>query len=93
MGIQLGEVTAHNGHRPPDFIFCRYPAILVRFHLNEHTGGEGLFKGGDGVVREMLFRRPLTLSILTERRVYSPYGLEGRDIIILFPSVFLSPLF
>lgn len=35
-------------------------------------------RGGDGVVRELLFRRPLTLSILTERRVFAPYGLEGQ---------------
>ncbi|CAL4060693.1 unnamed protein product, partial [Meganyctiphanes norvegica] len=33
-------------------------------------------RGGDGVVRELLFRRPLTLSILTERRVFAPFGLE-----------------
>ena len=59
------------------FLPCRYPTVLVQFHLNEGTGGEGLFRGGDGVIREILFRRPLTLSVLTERRVYNPYGLKG----------------
>ena len=56
----------------------RYPVILNRFHLNLGTGGKGLCNGGDGVVRELLFRRPLTLSVLCERRVYSPYGLKGK---------------
>jgi len=56
----------------------RYPTILLQFHLNEGTGGAGMYSGGDGVVRETMFRRPLTLSVLTERRVYSPYGLKGK---------------
>ena len=56
----------------------RYPVVLKCFHLNPGTGGVGAFNGGDGVVREFLFRKPLTLSILTERRVFAPYGLQGR---------------
>lgn len=55
----------------------RYPAVLLKFHLNKGTGGEGVYRGGEGVVRETLFRRPLTLSVLTERRVFNPYGLKG----------------
>jgi 5-oxoprolinase (ATP-hydrolysing) len=51
--------------------------ILVKFHLNAGTGGDGFYRGGNGVIREMLFRKPLILSVLTERRVYSPYGLKG----------------
>ena len=51
--------------------------MLARFQLNADTGGEGLYRGGDGVIREILFRRPLTLSVLTERRVFTPYGLQG----------------
>ena len=48
--------------------------------MNEGTGGVGLYHGGDGVIREMIFRRPLTLCILCERRVYEPYGLKGLKI-------------
>ena len=59
-------------------LWLRYPVVLKQFHLNRGTGGLGLYCGGDGVLREMLFRRPLTLSVLTERRgPYKPYGLEG----------------
>lgn len=55
----------------------RYPVIVRSFMLRPNSGGRGQFKGGDGVERELLFRKPLTLSVLTERRVFAPYGLEG----------------
>lgn len=61
----------------PEILERRYPVILQRYHLNPQTGGQGQFVGGDGVVRELLFRKPLHLSVLTERRVFAPYGLEG----------------
>ena len=51
--------------------------ILRRFHLNPGTGGNGFHRGGDGVVRELLFRREQVLSLLGERRAFRPYGLRG----------------
>ena len=51
--------------------------ILRQFSLNHGTGGVGQFCGGDGVIRELEFRKPLTFTILSERRVYAPYGLQG----------------
>ena len=50
---------------------------LRRFELRRGSGGVGAFAGGDGVVRELAFLRPLTVSILSERRVYEPFGLAG----------------
>ena len=61
----------------PEILERRYPVILNRFSLVENTGGIGKFKGGNGVVREIKFRKKLSLSVLTERRVLSPYGLKG----------------
>lgn len=63
----------------PEILERRYPVILNKFHLRKGSGGEGKFKGGDGIVREMMFRKSLVLSILTERRVFSPYGLKGTN--------------
>ncbi|KAF2760076.1 hypothetical protein EJ05DRAFT_462125 [Pseudovirgaria hyperparasitica] len=57
----------------------RYPVILREFSLRDGSGGEGLHKGGDGVVRDIEFRIPVQVSILSERRVYRPYGLEGGE--------------
>ena len=70
--------NSHKKLNPCSFSSCRYPVVVKRFHLNPGTGGKGKYCGGDGVVRELLFRRPLTLSVLTERRVLAPYGMNGQ---------------
>ena len=57
----------------------RYPVILREFGLRRGTGGKGMHRGGDGVKRDIEFRMPLTVSILSERRVFGPYGLEGGE--------------
>lgn len=58
----------------------RYPIILKKFSLRtDDSGGNGYYKGGEGVHRELLFRKPVTLSVLTERRSIKNYGLEGGD--------------
>ncbi|KAA0195313.1 hypothetical protein HAZT_HAZT004713 [Hyalella azteca] len=61
----------------PEILEIRYPIYLKTFTVNRGTGGRGRYRGGDGVVRELQFRKQLTLSLLTERRVFCPYGLRG----------------
>ncbi|CAE1235690.1 OPLAH [Acanthosepion pharaonis] len=61
----------------PEILERRYPVVLRNFSLGKNTGGAGHWKGGDGVCRELLFRKKLHLSVLTERRVYHPYGANG----------------
>lgn len=51
--------------------------VLHRFCLRPGTGGAGRWRGGDGVVRELEFLRPLTASILSERRAVRPFGVLG----------------
>lgn len=57
----------------------RYPVILREFSLRSDSHGKGQHKGGDGVIRDIEFRIPVQVSILSERRVYHPYGLEGGE--------------
>ncbi|CAK7245924.1 MAG: hypothetical protein STHCBS139747_007529 [Sporothrix thermara] len=57
----------------------RYPVLLREFSLRAGSGGSGQHRGGDGVVRDIEFRMPLQVSILSERRVYQPYGLAGGE--------------
>lgn len=57
----------------------RYPVILREFSLRAGSRGDGQHPGGDGVVRDIEFRIPVQASILSERRVYHPYGLEGGE--------------
>ncbi|GAB4825127.1 5-oxoprolinase [Ancistrocladus abbreviatus] len=61
----------------PEIFEQRYPVILRKFGLRENSGGAGLHRGGDGLVREMEFRHPVVVSILSERRVHAPRGLNG----------------
>lgn len=61
----------------PEIFEQRYPVLLHRFGLRENSGGAGIHRGGDGLVREIEFRRPVVVSILSERRVHAPRGLKG----------------
>ena len=86
LSIWANRPTSHNDSAQWFNVCCRYPVIVNSFSLNPGSGGSGRFKGGDGIVRELLFRKPLTLSVLSERRVHRPYGLFGRYISI---SIFI----
>jgi len=57
----------------------RYPVLLREFSIRAGSGGAGQHRGGDGVVRDIEFRIPVQASILSERRVYRPYGLAGGE--------------
>jgi 5-oxoprolinase (ATP-hydrolysing) len=61
----------------PEILERRYPVAVKSFSLREGSGGAGRWHGGDGVVRELEFLRPLTVSILSERRCVDVPGLLG----------------
>ena len=45
--------------------------------MRQNSGGPGTFIGGEGIIRTVEPLRPLTMSLLTERRVLRPYGMAG----------------
>lgn len=57
----------------------RYPVRVERFAVRAGSGGAGRWTGGDGVIRELRFLRPLSLSVLGQHRVASPYGRKGGE--------------
>ena len=61
----------------PEILEKRYPVMLRRFSLRPDSGGEGKHSGGDGLIREIEFLDYLNVAILSERRVFAPYGLAG----------------
>ncbi|XP_066522637.1 5-oxoprolinase [Hoplias malabaricus] len=63
----------------PEILEKRYPVILQQFSLRPGSGGRGRYRGGDGVIRKLLFRSKVVLSVLTERRSTRPYGLHGGE--------------
>lgn len=63
----------------PEILERRYPVMLRRFSIRSGSGGAGEFRGGDGIIREIEFLRPVTVSVLTERRVFAPNGAAGGE--------------
>lgn len=55
----------------------RYPVVVRCFAVRRGSGGAGRHRGGDGIVREIEFRAPVTGGILSERRARGPFGLGG----------------
>lgn len=61
----------------PEVLENRFPVLLRRFSIRHGSGGSGEHMGGDGVVREITFRGPMQVSILSGRRTTRPFGLAG----------------
>ncbi len=61
----------------PEVLEARVPLRLIRFAIRHGSGGKGRYRGGCGVVRELEFMEPLEVSIISQRRTTSPYGLQG----------------
>ncbi len=61
----------------PEVLEARFPVRLWRFGLRRGSGGAGRWAGGEGLVRELEFLRPLHVAILSQRRERAPFGLSG----------------
>jgi N-methylhydantoinase B len=62
---------------PIEVVEAAYPLRIRRYALRTGSGGNGQRKGGDGLVREYEFLAPAQVTLLTERRHHSPWGLLG----------------
>jgi N-methylhydantoinase B len=62
---------------PIEALEAAYPVRLERYSLRRGSGGAGRFRGGDGIIREIMFLTDVRGSILSDRRRFSPYGLAG----------------
>jgi N-methylhydantoinase B len=62
---------------PVEALELAYPLRVERYGLRLGSGGDGRFRGGDGVVRELRVLERCRLSLLTQRRALSPRGAEG----------------
>jgi 5-oxoprolinase (ATP-hydrolysing) len=61
----------------PEVLEWRFPVLLREFSIRRGSGGAGRWRGGDGVVRRIEFRAPMTAAILSNRRRVPPFGLNG----------------
>lgn len=53
------------------------PVRIRQYRLRRDSAGAGRFPGGEGLVREYEALAPITVTILSERRVLAPYGVLG----------------
>lgn len=61
----------------PEILETRFPVRLEEFSIRQHSGGGGLHRGGNGVLRRIRFLEPMVASILSNRRRIAPPGLRG----------------
>ncbi|MFQ5691205.1 MAG: hydantoinase B/oxoprolinase family protein [Gemmatimonadota bacterium] len=56
-----------------------YPFRLRRYAVRRGSGGQGRFRGGDGIQREIELLAPAQVTILSDRRTHAPYGLADGE--------------
>ncbi len=61
----------------PEVLETRFPVLVERFAVRHGSGGGGAHKGGDGALRRIRFREPMTAAMLANRRSTAPFGLNG----------------
>jgi 5-oxoprolinase (ATP-hydrolysing) len=61
----------------PEILESRYPVLLEGFGIRRGSGGPGRWPGGEGVIRQIRFREPMSVAILANSRLVPPFGLEG----------------
>lgn len=62
---------------PTEVLEATYPVRVRRYGLRRGSGGQGKWRGGDGIVREIEFLVDAQVGVLGERRAIPPYGLRG----------------
>ncbi|MEX1994013.1 MAG: hydantoinase B/oxoprolinase family protein [Steroidobacteraceae bacterium] len=61
----------------PEVLESRHPVLVQEFRYRRGSGGAGAHRGGDGLVRRIAFRAPMTAAILSNHRRIAPFGLQG----------------
>jgi len=74
---------------PAEALEYAYPFRVTRYSLRADSGGAGKHRGGDGIVRELELLCDAEVTLLADRRIRGPYGLNGgsdgspgRDIVV-----------
>jgi N-methylhydantoinase B/oxoprolinase/acetone carboxylase alpha subunit len=77
-GMSGVHTAMTNTRNTPIEAFERAFAVRVlRYRLRRGSGGAGAAPGGEGIERDLQVLEPVTVSLITERRVSQPWGLEG----------------
>ena len=60
---------------PIEALEMKYPLRINRYQIRTGSSGKGKQTGGEGLIREYKFLAPAQVTILSERREHSPWGL------------------
>jgi N-methylhydantoinase B len=64
---------------PVEALEYAYPFRIRRYGYRKNSGGNGKFRGGDGLVREIELLADAQVTLLSDRRKFRPYGLSGGE--------------
>ena len=76
-GIQVGMTNTQN--TPIEALERAFPMRVLRYRLRRGSGGAGFSPGGEGIERDLQLLEDCTVSLITERRVSPPPGLQGGE--------------
>jgi N-methylhydantoinase B len=74
-GVQTHMTNSLN--TPGEALEYAYPLRVRRYSLRPGSGGEGRYRGGDGIIREIEVLADAEVTLLADRRERGPYGLVG----------------
>ncbi|MYM67411.1 5-oxoprolinase [Pseudoduganella sp. FT55W] len=63
----------------PEILEFRFPVRLDSYEIRAGSGGAGQWHGGNGGVRKVRFLEPMTAAILSNNRIYAPFGMAGGE--------------
>jgi N-methylhydantoinase B len=64
---------------PIEALEYAYPFRVTRYHIRRGSGGAGRYRGGDGIRRDIQVLQEALFTILSDRRKFAPYGLQGGE--------------
>lgn len=74
---------------PVEALEYAFPMRIEQYSLRRGSGGEGRYRGGEGLRRDIRFLVPAQVTVLSERRRRAPWGLRdggpgarGRNVLI-----------
>ncbi|GAA3308201.1 hypothetical protein GCM10020219_008870 [Nonomuraea dietziae] len=73
----INNVNGSLRDMPIEVLETLFPVRVTRYEVRPDTGGQGQWRGGNGVVREYEFSGDTSLSLWFERSVTPAWGLAG----------------
>jgi N-methylhydantoinase B len=80
----------NSSNTPIEALEYAYPFRVRSYTYRAGSGGAGKYRGGDGIVREIEVTTPARITLLTDRRIFRPYGLVGGEAGAAGRSILLS---